>query len=258
MPIYRETDPLRPPRQLRAVTAAGAPSELPDEWFDDPKLDRPTPLTVTADGRVFGHLAIWGTRHIGMPGYVTPPRSSPGYGYYRTGLVVTASGKRVPVGQITLAGGHAPLHADASAAAKHYGDTASAVADVAAGEDAHGIWFSGAVRPGTTPEQLRTLQASALSGDWRPIGGRLELIAACCVNTPGFPIARAMAASGAPDEITALVAAGASDLWFAKYRDLDYVVAERVAALEEQVAALTASAADARREQLRLRVRRAS
>ena len=37
--------------------------------------------------------------------------------------------------------------------------------------------------------------------------GRLELVAVCQVNVPGFPIARARVASG---YVTALVAAGAS------------------------------------------------
>jgi hypothetical protein len=48
-----------------------------------------------------------------------------------------------------------------------------------------------------TAEQLAVLRAGALSGDWRRIGGNLELIAALAVTTPGFPIAReALVASG--------------------------------------------------------------
>jgi hypothetical protein len=83
------------------------------------------------------------------------------------------------------------------------------MADVAAGEDAFGIWVAGALRPDATPEQVRALRASAPSGDWRPIGGRLELVAVCQVNVPGFPVARACVASGS---LTALVAAGARPL----------------------------------------------
>jgi hypothetical protein len=56
-----------------------------------------------------------------------------------------------------------------------------------------------------TEEQVRALRASALSGDWRRHGTGLELMAALCVNVAGFPIPRAVAASGSP---IALVAAG--------------------------------------------------
>jgi hypothetical protein len=97
---------------------------------------------------------------------------------------------------------------------KHYDDTASALIDVAAGEDQYGIWVAGALRPEATPNQVRALRASAPSGDWRPINNSLELVAVCQVNVPGFPIARTMVAGG---QMTALVAAGASTL--AKLRE---------------------------------------
>jgi hypothetical protein len=192
-----------------ALVASAAPVVPPREWFDNPKLSGPTPITVTDDGRVFGHIAAWNTSHIGLPGNTRPPRSRSNYKYFRTGVVRTDDGSDVAVGQLTLAGGHADMHASAAAAVKHYDDTASAMADVAAGEDAFGIWVAGALRPDATPEQVRALRASAPSGDWRPIGGRLELVAVCQVNVPGFPVARACMASGA---VTALVAAGARPL----------------------------------------------
>jgi hypothetical protein len=84
------------------------------------------------------------------------------------------------------------------------------VADVIAGEDQFGIWVAGALRPDITPAQIRAFRASSPSGDWRPINGRLELVAVCAVNVPGFPIARAIAASGGVPG--ALVAAGAAYL----------------------------------------------
>jgi hypothetical protein len=144
-----------------------------------------------------------------MPRATRPPRSKSKYAYFHTGVVRTAEGKDVPVGQLTLAGGHASLHASAEQAAKHYDDTASAIADVHAGEDDYGIWVAGSLRPDVTEAQIRALRASAPSGDWRPIGGSLELVAVCQVNVPGFPIARAMVASG---KVMALVAAGAYDM----------------------------------------------
>ncbi len=191
------------------IVASSIPVTPPAEWFDNPKLDRPIPLTVTDDGRVYGHIAAWHVDHIGMAFGTRPPRSRSKYAYVHTGVVRADGGIDVPVGQLTLAGGHAGLEASASDAVKHYDDTASAVADVHAGEDGHGIWVAGALRPGVTPEQVRTLRASAPSGDWRPIKGSLELVAVCQVNVPGFPIARARVASG---QVMALVAAGAAVL----------------------------------------------
>jgi hypothetical protein len=138
-----------------------------------------------------------------------------------------------------LAGGHASLEASASEAVRHYDDTASAVADVHAGEDAYGIWVSGALRPGTTPEQIRSLRASAPSGDWRPIKGSLELVAVCQVNVPGFPIARARVASG---QVMALVAAGANVLAQLKHDPLRELN-ERIDKLE---APMVAAAQDAK------------
>jgi hypothetical protein len=114
----------------------------------------------------------------------------------------------VPVGRLTLGTGHADLSMSAAAASEHYDNTGVAIADVAAGEDEHGIWLAGALRPGATDEQIRALRASPPSGDWRPINGALEMVGVLCVNVPGFPIPRprARVAAGIPQ---AIVAAGA-------------------------------------------------
>jgi hypothetical protein len=191
------------------MIAGAIPVVPPREWFDNPRLKQATPLTVDDAGRVFGHIAAWHVDHIGMAYGTKPPKSRSGYAYFHTGVVRSDDGSDVPVGQLTLAGGHASLEASAMEAVKHYDDTASAFADVHAGEDAYGIWVAGSLRPGTSPEQVRAIRASAPSGDWRPIRGSLELVAVCQVNVPGFPIARARVASGS---VMALVAAGAQTL----------------------------------------------
>ena len=191
------------------MIASSIPVVPPATWFADPKLKEATPLTVTDEGRVFGHIAAWHVDHIGMSFGTKPPRSRSKYSYFHTGVVRTDDGSDAPVGQLTLAGGHASLEASAADAVRHYDDTASAIADVHAGEDAHGIWVAGSLRPDAKPEQIRALRASAPSGDWRPIKGHLELVAVCQVNVPGFPIARARVAGG---QVYALVAAGAATL----------------------------------------------
>jgi hypothetical protein len=206
--IYEET-PEDYEYQLAALAASAAPVVPPKAWFRDPGLRQATPLTIDDDGKVYGHIASWQTSHIGMGRGVKPPRSASQYAYFRTGALRTDEGD-IQVGQLTLAGGHASLQASAEEAIKHYDDTASAVADVVAGEDQFGIWVAGALRPDVTPSQIRAFRASSPSGDWRPINGRLELVAVCQVNVPGFPIARAITASGGVPG--ALVAAGAAYL----------------------------------------------
>lgn len=186
---------------------APIPMVPPADWFKRPNFTKATPLTVDEDGRVYGHIAAWNVNHIGLPRATKPPRSRSKYSYFHTGVIRCENGTDVPVGQLTLAGGHAPLNADAYSAAKHYDDTASAVADIHVGEDEYGIWCAGTLRPNLDEMQIRALRASAPSGDWRPINGSLELVAICQVNVPGFPTARAMIASG---KVMALVAAGAS------------------------------------------------
>ena len=237
------------PYEEAALVAAGYVAEAvpltpPTSWFSNPELQGPTPLTVDDDGRVFGHIAAWDLDHIGMASNTKPPRSRSNYGYFHTGVVRTEDGTDAPVGQLTLAGGHAGLYASARDAIKHYDDTASAVADIHVGEDKFGIWAAGAVRPGTRPEQIRALRAAAPSGDWRPIRGRLELVAVCQVNVPGFPIARTLVAGG---QQLALVAAGAMGLAKMKSNPVQEL-AERLERLESSHSKELAIRASAIRE----------
>ena len=226
-----EMDPL----DASALVACGQvasviPLTPPRGWFNAPALDGPTPLTVDDDGRVFGHIATWKTDHIGYSDGTKPPKSRSRYAYFHTGVIRTDDGSDVPVGQLTLAGGHAGMEASAAEAVRHYDDTGSAIADVQAGEDRHGIWVAGALRTSASPEQIRALRASAPSGDWRPIRGSLELVAVCQVNVPGFPTARARVASG---QVMALVAAGTATLARMKSDPLKDV-ADRIAAIERK------------------------
>jgi hypothetical protein len=206
--------PGNPPKGSNDVTAhpfhlvAAAPRpSYPTSWFDDPGFTGPTPLTVEPNGRVYGHLATWGTCHIGIDGVcVTPPQSRTDYAYFHLGVVDTDDG-RLAVGSITLDTGHANLDLRAFDARRHYDDTGTVVAKVRAGEDEHGIWVAGALCD--VPDDVRlTLASSAgLSGDWREVAGNLELVAALAVNVPGFPVPRVGLAASAGGQ-HALVAAG--------------------------------------------------
>jgi len=233
------------PPGLPAVTAAGGPVRPSRKAFDnpgfyvgDPRLvrqksgDYACPATVSEDGsRCWGHLAAWKTAHTagvrdeyGQPR--KPPRSKTNYAYFLTGVVVCEDGSEVPVGNLTMGTGHASVYAPLPDVLAHYdgGYGAVCVADVTVGEDDFGIWFAGAMRSELTDEQLREFRATNLSGDWRNLGGNLELVAVLAgVPSPGFPIARrAVTAAGTPvfadgeamiaamngDRCLALVAAG--------------------------------------------------
>jgi len=196
-----------------ALVAAAAPDAPPAAWFanpdfgadpaSDPRLvEGPDgqvgcPLTVTEDGRVFGHLALWASCHTAFADEcVSPPSSVTDYAYFRVGAVKTREGKEVATGRLTVDTLHAGRRASAADTVAHYEHTGLAVADVAAGEDGHGVWVAGTIRPDATPEQIRALRSSPLSGDWRRVGGNLELVAALAVNSPGFPVPRALVAGG--------------------------------------------------------------
>jgi len=195
------------------VASAEAPV-LDGRYFKNPELVGPTPFTVTEDGRVYGHVATWDACHIGLPmgdeegDCTTAPHSATNYAFFLTGEVATDLGP-VAVGQISLGGGHASAHAGVRAAISHYDSTSTAVADVTAGEDDHGIWVAGVLRPGVTDEQVRALRAAAISGDWRRVkpGADLEMVAALAVNVPGFPIPRPSMLVASGGEVLTLTAA---------------------------------------------------
>jgi hypothetical protein len=212
------------------LVASGAPVHPPSAWFANPMFCEgdarlkeifvgrgdqrvggayACPPTITDDGRVFGHIAAWGVCHTGMPGScVTPPHTKSDYAHFmRDGQrVKTAEGDEITVGVLTFHGSHAATgrHVGASSAMAHYDNTATAFADVCMYEDEFGIAYAGALRPDVTPEQLREIRAASPSGDWREIGGNLELVAVLQVNQPGFPLATV-----ANGRQVSLVAAGA-------------------------------------------------
>ena len=191
-----------------ALIAAAIPTAPPEAWFKDPGLTGPTALVIEDDGRVYGHIAAWGTCHIGQIGKcVEPPTSPSNYAYFRTGALQTAEGTSVAVGHLTMDTGHAGPRDSASQAAAHYDNTGYVFADVAAGEDAYGIWVAGSLRPGIPAERVRIARSAPISGDWRTIRGSLELVGALAVNVPGFPVPRprGLLASG---EVKSLLASG--------------------------------------------------
>lgn len=165
--------------------------------FENPNFDGPTLPHMTPEGRIQGHLAVWNVCHVGIKDQcVMAPRSATDYAWFHTSPPLKTTDGSVKVGRLTVGGGHASPSLSAGPAIAHYDDVGTCFALVHVGEDAHGVWFSGVPAPGATEEQIAKGLAAPLSGDWRNVGGNLELVAALAVNTPGFPIL----ASGATDE----------------------------------------------------------
>lgn len=200
------------PEQAETLTAAAAQAS---PWyatkpstaaFHVTEFPGPTPLTVTEDGRVFGHIATWDTCHVGIPGVcTTAPRSASGYAYFHTGEIETEEGDFLAVGKLVYGTKHASIEASRKGAARHYDDMGKVGAIVRAHDGDFGIWVSGIADPDSAAE----LRINPPSGDWRRIDGSLELIAALSVPVPGFPTPRAEAgirASADVIEVTALIA----------------------------------------------------
>jgi 2'-5' RNA ligase len=188
--------PLTAPDEPEALVAAGGAVWARDD-FEIPEADEPTALTVTEDGRVFGHLAAWGTCHIGHGECVTPPPGVASYARFHQKEIQTDRGM-LRVGKLTMGTGHAG-EGNAQAAAAHYDNTGTLAAVVRCSDGQYGPWLSGRVVPWLDAQKREEFALAAVSGDWRARRGEpYELIAALCVNVPGFPIpaARALAASG--------------------------------------------------------------
>lgn len=181
------------------------PIQPPKAWFQNPSLSGKTPITVTPEGQVYGHLAAWGECHrdVTMRECVLAPKSRKEYAPFHLGSVYTAEGEEVRVGKIVMDTRHASINLGYTAAAVHYDNTGDEVAVVRAGEDDYGIWVAGAIVPEADRKKVAKLRRSPLSGDWRAVDGHLELTAALAVNFPAFPV-YAME----NEEVQALVAAG--------------------------------------------------
>jgi len=179
-----------------------APVRPPAAWFDPPDLDGPTAIQVTPEGRVFGHLAGPDCFLSGKPGPCLAVRKHTSRDFSRfnhggddsNGGLVTAEGKQIRVGCITLAGGHPNLGLSASAAKKAYDDTESVAAFVRAGWDEKNDlpYVAGALRSDLPEAKAQIVRALGLSGDWRthedwrPVDGKPELIALPVVPTPAW------------------------------------------------------------------------
>lgn len=234
------------------VTLTAAAPTYDTRLFDDPKLERITPITITDEGEVYGHIATHDTCHVGIPGQcVTAPFSGREYSDFHRYAVPTTSGTMIEVGRITTGLGqyvcscrrcrgsnddHACLGLNAAGTIAHH-DKLSTVAWVRAGEDLdnNAIWIHGVLNPAASVDDIASLAQARVSGDWRPIAGRSELVEVLSLakERAGFPLPRLRMQAG---RVSVLTAAGVvrpvEDTPSAEidYERLGRIVAENLAA----------------------------
>lgn len=200
---------------FQALLAAAGPVKPPRQWFEDPMLTELTPLTITKEGRVYGHLADWDGCHTGFQGVCIPPiRSYTNYAYFNVGEIETITGDLYPCGKLMFCmdgNGHASTDESwgVEEVQRYYDDATKVGAFVRAGADRFGTYLVGALRPGLNDIEVQHLRTHPPSGDWRPVkNGPSELVAAFSVPIPGFPISRGRAlVASAGGDITAIISA---------------------------------------------------
>jgi len=181
--------PLNDDGALVASAAGGEfPVKPPASWFANPEFDGPAPISVSPEGQIRGHVAVFGSCHIGFPGKcIDVPRSSLGYRGFLRGSTLTAEGIEVRTGPVIADTVHPDLKMSASDAQAFYAYSGCALADVTIGEDRHGIWVAGAMRHDKNDGDARLLRGSDISPDWRTVNGKpREVCALLVVNSSGF------------------------------------------------------------------------
>lgn len=163
------------------------PEIPPRHWFEVEEPDVPMALTILDSGQVMGHLGEWGVCHIGITGEcVDPPPSPTNYARFHLGEIPVDDGGRVQVGHLTFHSGHAKRDWDAPTTIRHYDDSGKVAADLRAANGRFGVWVCGAMRPNVTTADVREIMSCPPSGDWRPFGNELDMVAALAVPVPGF------------------------------------------------------------------------
>lgn len=205
VPLAASATPARPPHTWFTlpeprIGVEWLPGVMGDAVLVDQGDGMACPLTITDDGLIYGHVYRLGQCHTAEPWgpgvCASAEPSANGYATFHTGSVACDDGTLVPTGSIVVGAEHS-YAASTWAAIDHYANAGSGWADVRVVDGEQGAWCCGALRPGLSDEQLRVLRALSLSGEWRDVGGHLELIGILSVNQPGFPIARQqLAASG--------------------------------------------------------------
>ena len=179
---FTETKLFIPGIDDRAELVADGSRMLPSfDVFHMPEPDEPTPHTVTADRRVYGHVADWNIPHGGNGRYCPRPGS---YNKFHAGSTLTDRGL-VRTGVIFFLGGHPDNPIGNGDAHKAYGGIENAWARVTVSNGRFGPWYCGDVLPGMSDEAVELARATPISGHW---SGDDDLKAIVSCNVRGFDV----------------------------------------------------------------------
>ncbi len=175
------------------------PVNPPQEWFKKKTFKSASPVQVGELGQVSGHVAKWGSTHIGYLNRDIPvPKSKTGYSYFMNKKTLTAEGVELWTGVVVMDTVHPKIKGfAANEAATFYDKTGATFADIRVYEDEFGIQIAGALRPTVNEVQLRAIRGTDYSPDWRKIEGNLEMVALLAVNLSGFIVDGLVASAGA-------------------------------------------------------------
>lgn len=210
-PESAESGEIRPKNALVAALPVGG-QVFTREFFEYPKLDGPTPMTVTENGRIYGHVRLNGTcfQYGGGAGKgprcIEPPASACNYGKFRVHGAKMEDGSILAVGALTFGDGHVS-RGSLEASRAHYDNVSTVAAKVVAGRDQWGDWISGEVVDEYRAKAYDLL-LSPLSGHWEPDADNnnyLEMLAAHIVVTPGYSVPRIVASFDADENVTSII-----------------------------------------------------
>jgi hypothetical protein len=170
--------------EITASLVADIDEKVSWDDFHMPEPNEPTPHTVTADERVFGHLSEWNKCHEGMPGCVLTPRARSYDKFnYGAGTVLTDKGK-VHTGVLFFLGGHPDAPLQPGQEHKAYGGVENAWANIVVSDGRFGPWYCGRVIPGLSEHALHVARSTGVSGHWK----RGELQCVVSVNVRGYHV----------------------------------------------------------------------
>lgn len=185
------------PGARTAAMADAFPLDPPEEWFAEmpawfqPGMKGSLATDGPDAGRFAATVAARGTFILSGTGdkWRSPPSPS-NYEEAHQGDTYTASGHVVRTANLAMDTNHVPIHASYERARDLMAHTGTAVARVRYMDVGGHTVALGAAWPGLTDLQVRKLQASALSGDWRwreEYGG-YDMAGSVVVNNPALPL----------------------------------------------------------------------
>lgn len=174
-----------------AIAAAAAGYLYPAHHFARWESPEMVPLSVTTDGRVWGHGAGDGCFRGDGRCLKYTPDPDPDMRNFHVATACLDDGSTIRVGSLTCAGLHAstslPTVADVR---RHHEDSSAVWARVVAWNDKYGrLCITGSVVPGLDETTLAQVSGAPLSPELWPVPGTpgLTLVGLHAVNTPAWP-----------------------------------------------------------------------